>query len=90
MRPEQPWVQPDTSDPLRHEPVILARCHTTVGTATAGEQELAGPLSGNPQIVVNRLTGLLAHFKSERPSGLLLPDSCAIRCVSAGSGILDP
>ena len=46
MRPEQPWVQPDASDPLRHEPGILARCHMAVSTATAGEQELARPLAG--------------------------------------------
>src|SRR5579859_7547752 len=42
MRPEQSWVQPDASDPLRHESGILARCHIAVRTATAGEQELAG------------------------------------------------
>src|ERR1035438_3109592 len=42
MRPKQPWVQPDASDPLRYEPRILARCHVAVRTATAGEQELQG------------------------------------------------
>jgi hypothetical protein len=43
-----------------------------------------------PQIVIDSLAGLFAQFKSDSPSGLLLPDSCAIRCVSAGSDILDP
>jgi hypothetical protein len=58
-------------------------------TATTGEQELAWPFSGDPQIVIDRLAGLFAQFKSDRPSGFLLPDCCAIRCVSAGSDILD-
>jgi hypothetical protein len=44
MRPEQPWVQPDASDPLGNQPRILARCHVAVGTTTIREQELAGPL----------------------------------------------
>jgi len=46
MRAKKPRVQPDASDPLRHEPGILARCHIPVGTTTAGEQELAGPFAG--------------------------------------------
>jgi len=36
------------------------------------------------------LAGLLAQFKSDRPSGFLLPDRCAIRRVAAGGDILDP
>jgi hypothetical protein len=42
MSAKQPRVQPDASDPLRHEPRILARCHVAVGTTPAGEQELTG------------------------------------------------
>jgi hypothetical protein len=35
------------------------------------------------------LAGLFAQFKSDRPSGLLLSDRCAVRRVSARSDILD-
>ncbi|WP_347339267.1 hypothetical protein [Bradyrhizobium ivorense] len=53
-------------------------------------KKLALPLSGEPQIVVDGLAGLLAQFKSHRPSGFLLPDGCPIGCVSAGGDIFDP
>src|SRR6267154_5820752 len=43
--PEQPRVQPDAPDPLGDEAGILAGCHIAVRTATAGEQELAGPFA---------------------------------------------
>jgi hypothetical protein len=56
----------------------------------AREQELPGPFVGGPQIIIDRLTGLLAQFKSDGPAGFLLSDRCAIRSVSAGSDILDP
>jgi len=68
----------------------LARCHIAVRTSAAGEQELAGPFVGGLEIVIDCLTGLLAQLKSDRPSGFLLSDGCAIRCVPAGSDILDP
>ena len=61
-----------------------------VRTATAGEQELGGPFAGGRWIVVDRLTGLLAQFKSNGPTGFLLPDRCGICRVSAGGDILDP
>ena len=47
MRPKQPRVQPDASDPLRYEPRILTRSHASVGTTTASEQELPGPFVGS-------------------------------------------
>jgi len=90
MRPEQPRVQSNAANPLGNEPRILARCHVAVGTATASEQELAGPFVGRFQIVIDRLAGLLAQFKSDWPPGLLLPDCRAIRRVPAGGDILDP
>jgi hypothetical protein len=68
----------------------LARCLIAVRTATAGEQELAGPFAGGRWIVIDHLAGLLAQFKSDRPPGFLLADSCAIRRVFAGGDIPDP
>jgi hypothetical protein len=53
-------------------------------------KKLAGSFVGGLEIVIDCLTGLLAQFKSDRPSGFLLSDGCAIRCVPAGSDILDP
>jgi hypothetical protein len=90
MSPEQPWVQSNAADPLGNEPRILARCHVAVGTTTPREQELAGPFVGGLQIVIDRLAGLLAQFKSDWPPGFLLPDRSAIRRVPIGSDILDP
>ena len=90
MRPEQPWVQPDASDPFRYEARILARCQVAVGTTTTSEQELAGPLVGGFQIVIDGLPGLIAQFRSDRPARFLLPDARSIRRVTAGGNILDP
>ena len=45
MRPEQPWTQSNAADPLGNEPRILAGGHAISGTATAGEQKLAGPFA---------------------------------------------
>ena len=60
MRAEQPRVQPDASDPPRDKTCILAGGHTATRTTTPSEQELAGPFAGSPEIVIDRLTGLLA------------------------------
>src|ERR1700692_3516827 len=90
MRPEQPWVQSNAADPLGNEPRILAGGYARVRTATTCEQELAGPLVGGLQIIIDGLAGLFAQFKSDGPPGFLLPDRCAIRRVSTGGDILDP
>ena len=89
MRPEQSWVQSHAADPLGDEAGILAGCHAAVRSAMAGEQKLAWPFVGDFQIVVDRLAGLFAQFKSDWPSRLLLPNRCAVGGVSARSDILD-
>jgi hypothetical protein len=68
----------------------LAGRNASVRAATTCEQELAGPLVGSLQIIIDGLAGLLAQFKPDRPSSFLLPDGCAICRVAAGSDILDP
>jgi hypothetical protein len=40
-------------------------------------------------IIIDRLAGLFAQFKPNRPSCLFLSDGCAIRSVSARSDIFD-
>jgi putative ABC transport system substrate-binding protein len=44
----------------------------------AGEQEITRPLAGGPQVVIDRLAGLLAQFKSDRPLSFPLPHHRAI------------
>src|SRR6266702_8246838 len=90
MRSEQPWVQPDASDPLRHQARILAGRHAGFCATTTCEQGLAGPLVGSLQIIIDRLAGLLTQFKSAWAPGFPLPDRCAIRRVPAGGDILNP
>ena len=90
MRPKQPRVQSNAADPLRYEARILAGRYAGVRAPTTCEQELAGPLVGGFQIIIDGLAGLLAQFKSDRPTGFLLTDRCAIRGISAGGDILDP
>jgi len=68
----------------------LAGGHAGVRTATTSEQELALPLVRSLQIIIDGLAGLFAQFKSDRPSGFLLSDGCAIGRVAARGDILDP
>src|SRR5579859_3904368 len=90
MCPKQSRVQSNAANPFGDETGILAGSHAPVSTAMAGEQELAGPLAGGLQIVINRLASLLAQFKSDRPPCFLLPDGCAICRVPTCGDILDP
>jgi hypothetical protein len=89
MRSEQPWVQPNAANPLGNQAGILARSHAAFGTTTTCKQEVAGPLVRKFQVIIDRLAGLFAQFKSDWPSCLLLSDRCAVRRVSAGSDIFD-
>src|SRR5579859_2744147 len=75
MGSEQPWVQPNAADPLRNESSILARCHVAVRTATAGEQELAGPFASGLQVVIDRLAGTPAATSSTRMATTSQPRS---------------
>ena len=89
MRPEQPRIESYAADPLGDEAGILAGRHAEGRSAMAAEQELAGSFAGDLQIIIDRLAGLLAQFKSNRPAGFLLPDRCAIRRVSACGDVFD-
>jgi hypothetical protein len=72
-----------------NEARILTSCHAALSTAAICEQELAGLLVGGLQVIIDRLAGLFAQFKSYRSAGLLLSYGCAVRSVSARSDILD-
>ena len=57
MCPKQPRIESDAADPIGYEAGILAGCYAAVGSATAGEQELAGQFASCPQVVIDRLAG---------------------------------
>jgi hypothetical protein len=46
-------------------------CHAAFSAATTCEQELARLLVGGLQVIIDRLTGLFAQFKSNRSAGFL-------------------
>jgi hypothetical protein len=58
-------------------------------TAPADEQELAGFLASETNVIIDRLSGLLRQLEPNRPSGLLLPYGRAIGSVAVRSNILD-
>jgi hypothetical protein len=90
MGAEQPRVQSNAADPLGDKASVLAGCHTAVRATMSGEQELAWAFARAAEILIDRVTGLLTQFKSDRTPGLLLTNRCAIRRVSASGDILDP
>jgi len=67
----------------------VARCHAAFCTAATSEQELAGPLVGDFQIVIDGLAGLFGQFKSDWPSRLLLSQPLHGPPCIARSDILD-
>jgi hypothetical protein len=89
VRTKQPRVQPNASDPLGNEARKLTCGHAGFATTTTVEQKLARPFVVRRQIIIDRLSGLFAQFKSDRSPGLLLPHGCAIRRISTGGNILD-
>src|SRR5271165_6604827 len=78
MSAEQVRVQPDAGNPLRHTPSVLPRSHTPFLPSAGCEQELAGLLTGRPDVVVHRLAGLFRQFEPDRPPGLFLAYGRAI------------
>ena len=74
MCSEQPRVQPNAADPLRHETGVLPSCHALPRVTSSGEQEFAGLLVSRTEVVIDCLPGLLGHLEPDRLPGLLLPD----------------
>jgi hypothetical protein len=73
---------------IRDPASILTGRHIVLGTTTTREQELAGSFVAGLQVLIDGLAGLLAQFKSDRPTSFLLSNRCAIRRVAAGGDIL--
>ncbi|SRR6266404_4640922 len=89
MCSEQPRVQPNAADPLRHETGVLPSCHALPRATSSGEQEFAGLLVSRTDVVIDCLPGLLGHLEPDRLPGLLLSDRRPIDGVPTRGNILD-
>ena len=83
-------VQPNAGNPLADQPGVLSRRYRTIPTTTAAEEELARLIPGGSNVTVDRLTGLLRHFKPDGLAGLLLADGRTINGVTMRSNVLHP
>jgi hypothetical protein len=90
VRAEYVRVESNARDPFRDKPRILACRHGFAGQPTAGEQKLAGLLPGRFEVVINRLAGLLRHFKSNRKPGLCLAHRRTGERVAVRRNVFDP
>ena len=75
---EKVRVQPNVGNPLGDEPGVLSRCHTPSRATPGGEHKFAGLLAGDPEVVIDCLSGLLRQFEPDRLPGLLLSHGCPI------------
>jgi hypothetical protein len=69
---------------------VLPRRHGLSGPPPAGEQRLAGLLSGRFEVVINGLAGLLRQFKSNRTPGLFLAHRRTGKRVAVRGNVFDP
>jgi hypothetical protein len=83
-------VESDAGHPLSDEPSELASGHPSRGICGGREtqKKLARLLPCRPQIFVDRLPRLIGQLEPHRPTGLLLPDGCAIECIPIGCHII--
>jgi hypothetical protein len=88
MRAEAICVQPDAGDPPRHNPCVVPRRNAAVAVAATWKQKLARLPAGGPYICVDRFSGLLRQFESDRLSCFPLTNGCPFHCISAGRNVL--
>src|SRR5258708_25148590 len=67
MRPKQPRVQADASDPLRYEARILAGRHACGHAATPPEKKIPGPLVCGLQIITDGPAGVVSFISNRGP-----------------------
>src|SRR5579862_6699664 len=77
------------SDTRRAYWSVLPRGHTSFLPSVSCEQELAGLLSGCPDVTVNRLAGLFGQFEPDRTPGLYLAHGCPIDVIAIRRNVLD-
>src|ERR1700678_2809533 len=89
MRTKRTGIEPNATDPIRHETRILTRRHALPHPPMSAEQEFAWFFAGGPQIVVHGLPSLLGDFESDRNAGLFLPDGSTIDGISMRGDVVD-
>jgi len=81
------WIKPDPSEPVRQKARILSGGYVLSGPATI-RQVLTWLLSGSRQVVINRLSGLLGKFKSNRPLSFSLAHRRPFDVIAVGSNVI--
>ncbi len=89
MSAEERRVQAHARDSLRYQAGILAGGEAVVLALAAGEQELAGLLMGQSEMVVDGLPGLLRDLEFHGTTCLPLADCRSVYGVTVGRDVLD-
>jgi hypothetical protein len=89
VRAEEVRVEADRCNPARDKPSILPGGHAAVVITPAAEQKLAWFFASGFDVIVDRLPRLLRQLKPDGPTGLLLPNRCAINRILAWCNIFD-
>src|SRR5215813_8215540 len=86
---EETRVQPDAGDPVGDEPSVLPCCEAPAWTTSASEQVFPWFLSGGPDVIVDRLAGLLRQLEPDGLPSLLLSHGGPSDRISARCDVLD-
>src|ERR1700686_4849637 len=89
MRPEHARIKSDPAYPVGEEPRILSGGKALVRVPLRGEEKFALLPVCHPEVIVDRLPGLLCHFEAHRPPRLLLPDCGPLNGVAVWGNVLD-
>jgi hypothetical protein len=90
VRAEKVRVEANGCNPVGDEPSILPSGHAAVVITTAAEQKFARFLANGFDVIVDCLPRLLRQFKSDWPTGLLLPHGGSIDRISARCHVVNP
>jgi hypothetical protein len=89
VRAEQAGIEPNASDPPGNETCVLPCRDTAARPGPRAEQEFPRLLAGCPDVIVDRLPGLLRHLEPNRVAGLSLADSHPVHGISVRGNVLD-
>jgi len=82
MGPEFQRIQTDAGGPLTDQACVLPGGEAARLAPTPGKQKLSGLPSGQPQVIIDRLTGLLGKLEPHRVAGLPLANGCSVERVA--------
>ena len=90
VRAELRRIEPDACHPLLHQSRVLTSGYPTRTVVDpTGEQKLTRLSTGQLQVFVDRLAGLVRQFETHWPAGLLLTDGCAIHRITTRRHVID-